>query len=909
MPLDRPRTLASFFDGAAIPGALLVLGALVAGVGIAMGRARSPWLGAALIGLGMVLDLAVGKRALRPWLGMVATTAQLGLILKLIEIYKLESVALYELLAPTIFFGFIAHHYLSIRVRPAFFLLISLAAIGQVLGLRHGLLLVGAGSALLAICHIPIRLGVRVGLLVLVSGALAAFRVGWLASEDLGVILPILSSMFMFRLVIYLYDIHHNKGPKDLSTRLSYFFMLPNVVFPFFPVVDYSTYGRTYYNQPALRIYQKGLLFIFAGALHLILYRIDNYYVAMNPEQVTGFGSFLVYIVSNFGLYLRISGLFHVIIGIMHLFGYNLPDTHTGYYLSFSFVEFWRRINIYWKDFMQKLIFQPTFMALKKRNVEYMTSIVASMLVVFFLTWVLHAYQWFWLRGTVLFTAPDMLFWGVLAVLLVIQTWRDASVAEKKGAGSGRALLGPRAFLVVRTVASMLTICVLWALWSAQSFSAWLSLMLTAAGGPPSGPLGWLTVVGFVLLILFMGALTLGYTFGLGSHAGPGLAKKKKLKKSKNAPAYGTAVAGSLGALALVMIQQPLVYAQMDGGAQKIVLAVRSAKLSARENAAMVQGYYENLTDVRLINSQLWEVHLNKPKDWKQIGELHMVRHIPGWLDFGLQPNSSEEFKGVNLSTNRWGYRDKDYEKVKPDDTYRIALIGASRAMGSGVAVQETFAWRIEERLNGTQGDHRFKSYEVINFSIASYEQVRRLMVLEQEVLDFQPDAALWVAADNDLNLWQFTEKYLRGMEPPYPELKDIAERAGLALTMDKTEVARRLEPFRDEIVGWTYGRFVQSCRAKGVRPIYVMVPEPTEAEGTDERMALAMGLAKDAGFDVLDLTPVYRGQALPELWIAEWDHHPNAKGHLLIEAALYDALLGHPTIAKDLRLDGANRK
>jgi hypothetical protein len=48
------------------------------------------------------------------------------------------------------------------------------------------------------------------------------------------------------------------------------------------------------------------------------------------------------------------------------MFGFNLPETHHLYYLATSFTDFWRRINIYWKDFVMKLFFYPTHFKLRK---------------------------------------------------------------------------------------------------------------------------------------------------------------------------------------------------------------------------------------------------------------------------------------------------------------------------------------------------------------------------------------------------------------------------------------------------------------------------------------------------------------------------------------------------------------
>ena len=116
--------------------------------------------------------------------------------------------------------------------------------------------------------------------------------------------------------------------------------------------------------------------------------------------------------VLTYMLYLRVSGQFHIIVGFLHLFGYDLPETHRKYLLSRSLTDFWRRINIYWKDFMVKIVYFPVYFRLR-RSGDVRAQVVAT-LVVFVVTWFLHAYQWFWLRGDFLMTWPDTLFWGIL---------------------------------------------------------------------------------------------------------------------------------------------------------------------------------------------------------------------------------------------------------------------------------------------------------------------------------------------------------------------------------------------------------------------------------------------------------------------------------------------------------------
>jgi hypothetical protein len=122
--------------------------------------------------------------------------------------------------------------------------------------------------------------------LLLAGKLLSALRVDWLQAPWSAVIWPILGSMFMFWLMVYLYDLHHEKTPFSLARTFAYFFMLPNVCFPLFPVVDYKTFRRNYYNGDEFLIYHTGIEWITRGVIHLILYRIV-YYFTIAPAEVT----------------------------------------------------------------------------------------------------------------------------------------------------------------------------------------------------------------------------------------------------------------------------------------------------------------------------------------------------------------------------------------------------------------------------------------------------------------------------------------------------------------------------------------------------------------------------------------------------------------------------------------------
>src|SRR6185436_14418328 len=124
---------------------------------------------------------------------------------------------------------------------------------------------------------------------------------------------PILGSMFMFRLALYLNALEHDEKQPTLSRTLAYFFMLPNVCFPLYPVVDYLSFRRNYYDRDARAIYETGIKWIVRGLIQLILYRYVYVFLTRDAADLQSLGDLVQFLLSTYLLYLRVSGQLHLI--------------------------------------------------------------------------------------------------------------------------------------------------------------------------------------------------------------------------------------------------------------------------------------------------------------------------------------------------------------------------------------------------------------------------------------------------------------------------------------------------------------------------------------------------------------------------------------------------------------------
>ena len=445
--------------------------------------------------------------------------------------------------------------------------------------------------------------------------------------------------------------------------RLSYFFLLPNVCFLLFPVVDYSTYRRTYYSADEAAIYQKGIRWMFRGVVHLLMYRLVYLYLVIPPHEVSGLPDVIRYTTSFWLLYMRISGQFHLAIGILCLFGFNLPETNRLYYLASSFTDLWRRVNIYWRDFMQKVFYYPMFTRLKRFGT--LPGVILATIAIFVITWLLHSYQWFWLRGYFPVRAVDVVFWGAVGVGVVFNVWREMTGA-KRSRLSRPSFSFPRAAThALKVLAMFVTMSILWALWSGTSVAELLDVLSVAGNSPPGD---------FVLLAIALVAIV---AIGVGAQY---VASKRWPGVVPRGMATRAPASLVVAALALLILAQPGVQGRLWGPVAAVAASFGFAGQNEVGEERETVGYYEDLLEAQWQSRDAPE---ELPEDWVTFDENKALRQTNDLRGIDLIPGYEGSFTRATLRTNRWGFRDRDFEREKPPGTFRIAVLGGSYTMGS----------------------------------------------------------------------------------------------------------------------------------------------------------------------------------------------------------------------------------
>jgi lysophospholipase L1-like esterase len=115
-------------------------------------------------------------------------------------------------------------------------------------------------------------------------------------------------------------------------------------------------------------------------------------------------------------------------------------------------------------------------------------------------------------------------------------------------------------------------------------------------------------------------------------------------------------------------------------------------------------------------------------------------------LTYELLPNLDTKYKLADFHTNAEGFRDRNHE-VTPN-TKKIAVLGDSFTMGTGVYEEDMYVPQTEKLLNDQDQN---TNYEVFNFGVSGYALTNYKTILERNALKYNPDlVVIGFCASND---------------------------------------------------------------------------------------------------------------------------------------------------------------
>jgi hypothetical protein len=321
---------------------------------------------------------------------------------------------------------------------------------------------------------------------------------------------------------------------------------------------------------------------------------------------------------------------------------------------------------------------------------------------------------------------------------------------------------------------------------------------------------------------------------------------------------------------------------------------MRSEGLNRADAKEMQRGYYEQLTELRRFNGDLWRVYSQRPIEWTTIERAGLRRTNRTFMMRELVPSAQTRFKGAMTTINSFGMRDREYSLATPAGSWRIALIGKSHVLGEGVPDDSTFEAILERRINASlpSGAPRV---EILNFAVSGLTPLQQGALLDGDrVRRFRPDVVLYIGHETDRDAVTHLVQVGDSIPVPYDTMRTLMVAAGIKPGLSSQQRLRALQQYAPAITSWAYRHVADDVRDMGARAVWVYVPLALE---TTDGIAELTGAARAAGFTVLDVPEMYLGYDENELALAPWDNHPNAAAHHVIADRLLAALGRDPTL------------
>lgn len=283
-------------------------------------------------------------------------------------------------------------------------------------------------------------------------------------------------------------------------------------------------------------------------------------------------------------------------------------------------------------------------------------------------------------------------------------------------------------------------------------------------------------------------------------------------------------------------------------------------------------------------------------------------------IAYRLRPSLHATLKGRPFTTSAARFRSPEWPLVAPPGTFRIAVVGASITMGSGVADEEAYPRVLEAWLHA----HGRPDVDVLNAGIEGYRPTQLAAAYDAFVAPYRPDVAIVPLYRDEFDKrWNARARrlpdrghdlYVRaGLERFFLHraLRRVAEEGFLRnLSRDwddrargeRSDEAREARAPRVRFHEVLRG-FVRAREAEGVHVYLPLVPKPRAFK--EERHAAFRARVEAWAADLPNVTVLdvrgRLGRAVgPEDRVYLGDDHPSARIHALIGETLGEMLAPH---------------
>jgi lysophospholipase L1-like esterase len=288
-----------------------------------------------------------------------------------------------------------------------------------------------------------------------------------------------------------------------------------------------------------------------------------------------------------------------------------------------------------------------------------------------------------------------------------------------------------------------------------------------------------------------------------------------------------------------------------------------------------------------------------------------VYRHAPGLR---------RTYQGVEVSINELGLRDRKLEQRRTEEL-RVLMLGDSVTFGWGVAIEATFARRLESILAARQQ----RPVRTVNAGVGGYNTVQEYAFLRNFVDVIEPDIVILLYIRNDIQsndppFDPWTELDLNKNTPP-DVIRILLGKSWLytlglfavrysrparRTTLDKN--ARGVKESMDAL-----SDIAALCRNRGIDFVTFFYRSRRESPAipsvTDELFATIRDIGHEKGFPVIDVGIWWGNIDMRSLSNSVVDRHPNQQGHEILAIGMADFLVKNGFVSKAVFELGTKRK
>lgn len=254
---------------------------------------------------------------------------------------------------------------------------------------------------------------------------------------------------------------------------------------------------------------------------------------------------------------------------------------------------------------------------------------------------------------------------------------------------------------------------------------------------------------------------------------------------------------------------------------------------------------------------------------------------------------------------NFLGFRDREHVYQKPEDTFRILILGDSITYGQMVEYKDIFPVQLEQKLTATTN----KKVEVISMGLMGWNTMEQLQAIETYGIRFQPDLVIIGFSLNDPQVKHNPQaKEVADAERPlvfFTGVDQWLNKHSYFYSFVRFRYNRLLEKLGWKTNYWNWQRTLYQQGSRGWQDFEYALEQinylsrQNKADvllvslffktGWESETAEVLNLANRLNIKNLDMMPYFDKFNFDELIVSVSDWHPNAKAHQIYAQVLGD--------------------